>query len=360
MPDTAVLTGIVMGAGAVLLSMAGNPVHSGICISCFLENLAGALQFHDNLRMSYVRPELPGFLLGSFFMAVRTRRFQVTGGSSPLIRFFLGFFMIVGCAVFIGCPVKLLLRLAGGDLTGIAALAGLVFGISLAGRYIRQGVRFEPEQKIAAINGSIMPILALVLLIFLLLRPAVVHMGMNGPAAAHAPVMLSLCLGLLIGSMAQRSGFCITGGLRNYFLFREKTLLYGVAACFLAALIVSLCTGRFTPGLYGQPASHLQHGWTFLAMTLVGLAAVLVDGCPFRQVIKAGQGDVDAAVTCFGMLTGGALVINWQIRATSAGVGFNGRIAVLTGLIFCLVVVLFFRRNNTHNTAQESGDRKGA
>ncbi len=79
-------------------------------------------------------------------------------------------------------------------------------------------------------------------------------------------------------------------------------------------------------------------------MVLVGLAAVIVDGCPFRQVIKAGEGDVDAGLTCFGMLTGAAMVITWQLRSTSAGPAFNGKIATLAGLIFCLTVILSYRR----------------
>ena len=88
LPDIAIVTGAALGFGAVLLSLLGNPANSGICISCFMENLAGALQMQDNLRMSYIRPELIGFLLGSFLMAIKTKRFHVTGGSSPIIRFF--------------------------------------------------------------------------------------------------------------------------------------------------------------------------------------------------------------------------------------------------------------------------------
>ena len=126
LPDIAIVTGAALGTGAVLLSLFGNPANSGICISCFMENLAGALQMQDKIRMSYIRPELIGFLLGSFFMAKKSNRFHVTGGSSPIVRFFLGFFIIIGCAVFIGCPIKMIQRLGAGDLTAIAALLGFV------------------------------------------------------------------------------------------------------------------------------------------------------------------------------------------------------------------------------------------
>jgi YedE family putative selenium metabolism protein len=343
-PDLAIITGAALGFGAVLLSLLGNPVNSGICISCFMENLAGALQLQDNLRMSYIRPELIGFLLGSFFMAKKSNRFHVSGGSSPLIRFFLGFFIIVGCAVFIGCPIKLIQRLASGDVTAIVALLGLLFGVWLGAKYIRAGVFLDREKQLPKINGYILPVIGVLLLVFLLIKPSFIHQGQTGPAAQHAPILISLAISLVIGALAQRSGLCITGGIRNFFLVREKTLLYGVITFFLSALLLSLLTGQFNFGLNGQPASHLGHGWTFLAMTLVGLASVIIDGCPFRQVIKAGQGDVDAGITCFGMVTGAALVITWLLRSTSAGPSFNGKIAVLVGLIFCLVVVLSYRK----------------
>jgi len=346
LPDIAIITGAALGCGAVGLSWLGNPANSGICISCFMENLAGALQLHDNLRMSYIRPELIGFLLGSFLMARKSGRFNVSGGSSPIIRFFLGFFIIVGCAVFIGCPIKMIQRLAAGDLTAIAALFGMMFGVWLGAKYIRAGVFLDREKKLPAINGYILPALGVLLLIFVILKPSFIHQGETGPAARHAPLLVSLRIGLVIGALAQRSGLCITGGFRNFFLVRETTLLYGVITFFISAMLLSLITGQFHFGLNGQPASHMGHGWTFLAMTLVGLASVIIDGCPFRQVIKAGQGDVDAGITCFGMMPGAAVVITWLLRSTSAGPSFNGKIAVLCGLIFCLVVVLSYRSSS--------------
>lgn len=308
-----------------------------------MENLAGSLQLQDNLRMSYIRPELVGFLLGSFFMALKNKKFHVTGGSSPVIRFFLGFFIIVGCAVFIGCPIKLILRLAAGDLTAVAGMLGLMFGIWLGAKYIRAGVFLDREKQLPRINGYIFPAIAVLLLVFLIAKPSFIRLGETGPAAQHAPLLVSLAVSLVIGALSQRSGLCITGGIRNFFLVRETTLLYGVITTFVSAMLLSMLTGQFHLGLNGQPASHLGHGWTFLAMTLVGLASVIVDGCPFRQIIKVGQGDMDAGITCLGMLAGAAFVITWLLRSTSAGPSFNGKIAVLAGLVFCIIVVLNYR-----------------
>ncbi len=338
-----IVTGALLGIGSVLLSYMGNPVNSGICMSCFLENFAGAMQLHDEIRMSYLRPELIGFILGSFLVATKTKQFRVTGGSSPIIRFFLGFFLIVGCAVFIGCPIKMIIRFAAGDLTAIAAFLGMIFGVWIGAQYIRSGAVLDRPSKMPRINGYIVPAIALLFLAFMFLQPGFIKEGQSGPAALRAPQIISLIAGLLIGGFAQRSGLCITGGFRNFFLFREKTLLMGIVTTIVTAFVVSLITGQFNPGLNGQPASHMAHGWSFLAMALVGLASVIIDGCPFRQFIKAGQGDIDAGITSFGMLTGAALVISWSMKSTSAGPLFAGKIAVLAGFIFCFVIILSYR-----------------
>ncbi|MDH3348434.1 MAG: YedE family putative selenium transporter, partial [Desulfobulbaceae bacterium] len=342
--DITIITGALLGIGSIVLSMYGNPLNSGICVSCFLENVAGSMQLHNDYRMSYLRPELVGFILGSFLMAFSSRRFRVMGGSSPIIRFFLGFFIIIGCAVFIGCPIKMILRLAGGDLTAIVAVVGMLFGIWVGAKYIRGGFRLDREKELPKINGYIMPIFALILLIFIIMEPTFIIKADKGPAATRAPMILALLISLGIGAISQKSGLCITGGFRNLFLFRERTLFNGVITVFLSALAFNLVLRygfnfeineepAFKLGLEGQPASHMEHGWTFLAMTLVGLASVLIDGCPFRQLVKAGQGDVDAGVTTLGMLFGSSLAISWMLRSDSAGTTFGGKIIVLVGLI---------------------------
>lgn len=342
--DISVITGALLGIGGVLLAYLGNPANSGICVSCFMENLAGSMQLHDDIRMSYVRPELIGFVLGAFVVAFRTGRFRVQGGSSPVIRFLLGFFIIAGCAVFIGCPIKMFLRLAAGDLTAVAATLGLIFGIWLGVKYIKGGFALDGTRELAKLNGFIMPLFALLLLFLLLLNPSFIKIGEKGPAALRAPVTIALLFGLVIGGLAQRSGLCVTGAVRNFFLVREKTLLKGLLTAFFVAIALTVLLGQFNLGMNAQPASHLSHGWTFLSMTLVGLASILIDGCPFRQLIKAGQGDVDACVASLGMLLGGATAYAWIIRSTSAGPTFQGKIAVLLGLIFTLVVAVAFRK----------------
>src|SRR5512141_2648540 len=105
-----IATGIAIGVGGTCLACVGNPRNSGICVSCFMENLAGALGLHGNTRMQYIRPELVGFVLGGTAAAFLAKEFRSEGGSSPLIRFIAGALLIVGCSVFLGCPIKMSLR----------------------------------------------------------------------------------------------------------------------------------------------------------------------------------------------------------------------------------------------------------
>ena len=55
------------------------------------------------------------------------------------------------------------------------------------------------------------------------------------------------------------------------------------------------------------------------------------------------EGDADAGLAVVGMFLGGGLVQSWDIAATAAGVALSGKIAVLVGLVFVLIVTLLFR-----------------
>ena len=324
---------LLLGTLGVMLSVWGNPENSGICVSCFIENSAGALGFHDNRNLQYLRPELIGFVLGSLASACAFREFRSRGGSAPLSRLLLGIFLIVGCSVFIGCPIKLFLRLAAGDLTSVAGVAGLVGGVWAGMKGLVNGVELASPSPGKGAGGQLIPALFALLLVFLIARPAFLLFSDKGGAAQHAPWLIALAAGLGLGVLAQRSRFCITGSIRDVlFMGLRVPALWGLLAFVMAALVLNVATGRFHPGLYGQPGAHLDYLWSFLGMGLVGWISVLIGGCPFRQLIKAGEGDADAGLVVVGMFIGGALVQSWGIAATTAGVPFYGKVAILVGL----------------------------
>ena len=337
-------TGLGLGVLGVLLAVWGNPQNSGICVSCFIENSSGALGLHDNERMQYLRPELIGFVLGSVVCASLFREFRSRGGSAPLARLVSGVFLIVGSAVFIGCPIKLFLRLTAGDLTAVAGVFGLIAGVWIGLKGLARGVDLGRAEEERGASGFLVPAGFVLLLVFLLARPAFVIFSERGSAAQHAPLMISLLVGLLLGAFAQRSRFCITGSVRDSMLMGSRSpLFWGFLAFLVGAFGTNLVTGRFNFELYGQPGAHLEYLWSFLGMLLVGWLSVLIGGCPFRQLIKAGEGDTDAGLAVVGMLLGGGLVQSWDIAATAAGVGLSGKISVLVGLVFVLVISLLFR-----------------
>jgi YedE family putative selenium metabolism protein len=346
---TVVAAGFTMGLFGVLLAVWGNPENSGICVSCFMENSAGALGLHANPRMQYLRPELIGFVLGAALCALLGREFRSRGGSVPLARLASGVFLIVGCAVFIGCPIKLFLRLTAGDLAAGAGVVGLLAGVWLGLQGLARGVDLGRSQVERGGTGWLVPAGAVILLAFLVVPPTFVVFSTRGSAAQHAPWLISLGAGLLLGALAQRSRFCITGSVRDTLLMGTRTpLIWGLVAFVVAAVGVSLATGQFRLALYGQPGAHLEHLWSFLGMFLVGWLSVLVGGCPFRQLVKAGEGDADAGLVVVGMLIGGGLVQNWGVAATAAGVPLVGKAAVLVGLAFVLGATLLFRVRIAH------------
>jgi len=62
-----IITGAFIGLAGVLLSYYGNPANTGFCVSCFMENIAGSIGLHGNIRMQFIRPEIIGFVLVALF-----------------------------------------------------------------------------------------------------------------------------------------------------------------------------------------------------------------------------------------------------------------------------------------------------
>lgn len=331
-----ILSGLTLGALAVFLVLMGNPGNYGICIACMLRDITGALGLHRAEVVQYLRPEIIGLSLGATLTALATREFRATGGSSPLIRFALGFVGMIGMLVFLGCPVRTVLRLAGGDLNAGVGLVGLIIGIVTGTMFLRKGFSLGRATKISSANGYIFPLFILDLLAAALITPSFIFASKTGPGSLHAPLFLSLGAGVVIGVLAQRSRLCMAGGIRDAIFFKDYHLLYGFLAVFIAALAGNLLVGTFKLGFAGQPLAHTDGLWNFLGMFLAGLTAVLLGGCPLRQLVAASEGNTDAVVTVLGLIAGAAFAHNFGLAAGPKGVPPAGQVAVLLGLLFTL------------------------
>jgi len=329
------IAGLGIGAIAALLVMLGNPVNMGFCIACFLRDVSGALGLHRAAAVQYIRPEIIGLVLGSLLMAVRYKEFSPRGGSSPMTRFIIAFFVMIGCLMFLGCPFRMILRLAGGDGNALFGLVGFVAGILCGVFFLNRGYSLKRTYKLPTVEGGLLPAAMVVLLVLLLLKPAFIFFteAGGGPGANHAGVLFSLLAGLVVGALAQRTRLCMVGGIRDVILFREFKLLLGFVMVFAAALVCNIAFGLFKPGFSGQPVAHTNGLWNALGMLLCGFGCVLLGGCPLRQLVLSGEGNSDSAITVIGLMAGAAFAHNFGLASSGAGPTANGKIAVVIGLI---------------------------
>ena len=116
-------------------------------------------------------------------------------------------------------------------------------------------------------------------------------------------------------------------------MFKDSYLLTGFLSIFVFTLIGTLITGQFKLGFIEQPVAHTDALWNFLGMAVAGWGSVLLGGCPLRQLILAGEGNVDSSVTIMGMLVGGAFAHNFKLASAPTGPSFNGQIAVVIAFI---------------------------
>lgn len=353
-----IVTGAIIGIIAPLLQLLGNPKNMGICVACFERDIVGSLGLHRNAATQYLRPEIMGMVLGATIAALIFREFRARSGSAPLVRFILGMAAMIGALVFLGCPWRALLRLAGGDLNAILGIAGLVVGVGIGVAFLKSGYSLGRSNRTSPAAGWVMPVLMVVLLLLAVFRVSFVKDGAlffsaSGPGSMAAPLLISLAAGLIIGFLAQRSRFCTMGALRDVILMKDTHLLSGVGALLVVAFVMNLLLGQFKLGFAAQPVAHSNHLWNFLGMVLAGLAFALAGGCPGRQLFLAGEGDGDAGVFVLGMLAGAAVSHNFGLAATPdsvtegvlkvGGISTWGMVAVFVGLAVCVVIGLTMR-----------------
>jgi hypothetical protein len=346
----------MIGILAPVLVNLGNPGNMGVCVVCFTRDIAGALGLHRAGAVQYIRPEIIGFVLGSMAAALAFKEFKPRTGSAPLVRFLLGMLAVFGALVFLGCPWRSYLRLAGGDWNAIFGILGLVGGIGLGIVFLKNGFSLGRSRPAPKAIGWVMPAVMVVLLVLLIVEPQFgrdaagkltgpIFFSTTGPGSQHAPLIISLVVGLFIGFLAQRSRFCTVGAIRDVIMLKDSHLLNGVIALIVVAFITNLILGQFNSGFTGQPVAHTNQWWNFGGMALAGLAFTLAGGCPGRQLFLTGEGDADSAMFVSGMLVGAGFAHNFSIASSATGPSAFGPVTVIAGLVICVIIGLTMKES---------------
>ena len=346
------LSGAAVGLAALALRAFGNPANMGFCIACFIRDIAGATGLHSAAPVQYFRPEIVGLVLGALCMSLAGREFRPRGGSSPATRFVIGAFVMIGALVFLGCPLRMVIRMGGGDLNAFVGLAGFFIGILIGVVFLKKGFSLKRSYALPVTEGAALPGVLLLLFVLFLAVPSLFVFSESGPGSMHAPAFAALVIALIVGALAQRSRLCMVGGMRDAVMFRDFSLLSGFVMIFLTVLLGNIILGNFHGfSTYLQPIAHASELWNLLGMVLVGWGSVLLGGCPLRQLILAGEGNGDSAVTVLGMLVGAAFAHNFKLAGAAAsmtdgvykagGIGTTGKAAVIIGFAVLLVISVF-------------------
>lgn len=161
--------------------------------------------------------------------------------------------------------------------------------------------------------------------------------------AIYAVPVVTLMLGLLIGYLAQRSGYCSVGGFRDYYLFRHTRLLSGyitlIFASFAGYLLFWFITPEAMTGFFwtttnslftpipGAPGGLSLAAYTLFAIIpgfFIGLICIILGGCPIRQTVMASEGNIKSAWFFVGMCIGSLIFAAWVSGAVVAMMKFAG------------------------------------
>jgi uncharacterized membrane protein YedE/YeeE len=147
--------------------------------------------------------------------------------------------------------------------------------------------------------------------------------------AIIAVPIITLFLGILIGWLGQRSGFCSIGGFRDFLMFRHTRLLYGyltlIGGAFAGYLLLWLVTPSAFDNFFwvlinglkpvpGAPAGLTITAYIVLAVIggiAVGIIGVLLGGCPLRQVVMTSEGNIKSLSFVVGMCIGAIVFTMW-------------------------------------------------
>lgn len=342
-----ILSGVAIGLVAFALTLMGNPANMGFCIACFLRDISGSVGLHGAKVVQYVRPEIIGIVMGAFAISLLKRDFKPTAGSAPALRFVLGAMVMIGALAFLGCPLRMVLRIGGGDLNALVALLGFVAGIGVGVIFLNNGFSLGRSFDQPKAEGVVAPVISLLLLFASIFFTALFLISETGPGSMHAPIWAALVAGLIVGIIGQRTRVCFAGGIRDAMMFKQFHMVWCLLSIIITTLVANLIKAQVTGtpmnfSFDGQPVAHSDHLWSIVGLFIVGLASVFLGGCPFRQLVLAGSGSGDSMVTVLGMIVGAALSHNFGLAGAAANATSAGGVSDVGAIFLCVCVVFLF------------------
>ena len=250
----------------------------------------------------------------------------------------------------------MVIRMSAGDLNAWVAFVGFILGVGTGVFALKKGFSLGRAHITNKASGAVLPAIVVGILI-LATCTTLLKVSQAGPGSMHAPIIASLVGGLVFGAFAQKSRMCFAGSIRDIILMKNFDLISVIAGLFVVMLVFNIATGRFVVG-FNTPGviAHSEHLWNILGMYTVGFAAVLAGGCPLRQLILAGQGSSDSAVTVVGMFVGAAICHNFGLAASgtalnpetkevvAGAVPVNGKVACIICIVICFIIAFTNKR----------------
>jgi uncharacterized protein len=131
--------------------------------------------------------------------------------------------------------------------------------------------------------------------------------------------LATLVVGLLIGYLGQKSGFCTISGIRDFFILKDTYRLRGVLGLLLGGFVgyggFKLLGGdipNFPLGMDIPSAGVLVSG--IIGGLGIGFWSVMAEGCPFRQHVMAAEGREGAMFYLLGFYIGLVYFFLFTIR----------------------------------------------
>ena len=98
---------------------------------------------------------------------------------------------MIGSLIFLGCPLRMVIRMSAGDLNAWVALVGFVLGVCTGAFALKKGFSLGRTHETNKSSGTVLPII-MVMILLLATCTTLLKVSQSGPGSLHAPIAISL------------------------------------------------------------------------------------------------------------------------------------------------------------------------